>query len=319
VDFGKVTRLVIQWDVANPNLQSIDEEPAPDKLYNYQYTSFQQPASKIVTVKLMAYSGIVCLGEQTQQITLLGSPAPAIAAIPEVCDNDASFALTQGTDASGLIVTTKYIGAGITGNDVFNPARAGKGLHEILFVSTTTAGCTDTTKGKIIVNESPKVNAGPDRTVLEGTFITLEASSSNVGTVYSWSPSEGLDNSAVLRPSASTKRDILYTLKVESAKGCAGSDQVFVRYLPKLVVPNTFTPNGDGYNDKWEINGILSYLGCVVEIYNTAGTMLFRSQGYGQPWDGTANGKQVPAGTYYYVIDPKNGRPRIAGYVTILR
>ena len=55
------------------------------------------------------------------------------------------------------------------------------------------------------------------------------------------------------------------------------------------------------------------------EIYNTTGALIFRSVGYNKPWDGTWNGKPVPAGTYYYVIDPKNGRSKIAGYVTVFK
>jgi gliding motility-associated-like protein len=57
----------------------------------------------------------------------------------------------------------------------------------------------------------------------------------------------------------------------------------------------------------------------MVEIYSTKGQLLFRDTGYTKPWNATYKGQAVPAGTYYYVIDPKNGRKKIAGYVTILR
>jgi gliding motility-associated-like protein len=83
--------------------------------------------------------------------------------------------------------------------------------------------------------------------------------------------------------------------------------------------PNTFTPNGDGINDTWEVKYLDQYEGCVVEIYSTTGQLLFRDTGYTKPWNATYRGQAVPAGTYYYVIDPKNGRKKIAGYVTILR
>jgi gliding motility-associated-like protein len=56
-----------------------------------------------------------------------------------------------------------------------------------------------------------------------------------------------------------------------------------------------------------------------VEVYNTAGQLVFRSVGYNQPWDGTMNGRPLPAGTYYYVVDAKNGRPKVAGYVTLIK
>ena len=57
----------------------------------------------------------------------------------------------------------------------------------------------------------------------------------------------------------------------------------------------------------------------MIEVYNTTGQLIFRSIGYNNPWDGTMNGKQLPVGTYYYVVDPKNGRSKIPGYVTIIR
>jgi gliding motility-associated-like protein len=319
VDFGNVTRLVIQWDISDPSQQTIDEEPSPDKLYTHRYPVFRQPASRQVTILLTAYSGSVCQGQSTQVVQLLATPDAVLDPFTAVCDNAPSFQFTQGRDASGLVVSGQYSGAGVNAAGLFNPAVAGKGLHEIQYVTQSQGGCTDTAKAVIEVTESPKVNAGPDKVVLEGTSIPLDATATAVATKFLWSPDEGLNRTDVLKPQASPGRDILYTLSAETDRGCIGTDQVFVRYLPKLVVPNTFTPNGDGYNDVWEIKGLNVYLGCIIEVYNTAGSLLFRSTGYGQPWDGTYRGQQVPAGTYYYVIDPKNGRPKLAGYVTILR
>jgi gliding motility-associated-like protein len=319
VDFGNITRLVIQWDVNNPAIQTVDEAPVPDKAYIHQYPKFSQPATKTVTMKMTAFSGTVCQGEVTRQVVLQGSPDLSFGAIPDVCDNTVPFRLTQGRDNSGLPASGKYLGTGVIADSIFSPSQAGKGTHALLYVSTTSAGCTDTIGNQVVVNETPKVDAGPDRVALEGTFITLEATAGPGATQFRWSPPEGLDDINVLRPVASPKRDVNYILTVESARGCIGKDEVFVRYLPKLVIPNTFTPNNDGYNDKWEIKGLQTYTGCVIEVFNTAGTLIFRSIGYGQEWDGSYQGKQLPAGTYYYVIDPKNNRPRFSGYVTIIR
>ena len=87
--------------------------------------------------------------------------------------------------------------------------------------------------------------------------------------------------------------------------------------LPKPT--NTFTPNGDGINDTWEIPYLNQYTNCILEIYATTGQMLYRSIGYPKNWDGKYNGNDLPTGTYYYVIDPKNGRQKLSGYITILR
>ncbi|HAI84549.1 MAG TPA: hypothetical protein DCL43_12865, partial [Chitinophagaceae bacterium] len=84
-------------------------------------------------------------------------------------------------------------------------------------------------------------------------------------------------------------------------------------------IPTAFSPNGDGINDTWIIKYLESYPGCTVEVFNRYGQSVFSSRGYATPWNGTYNGAVLPVGTYYYIVDPKNGRNKIAGYVTILR
>lgn len=86
-----------------------------------------------------------------------------------------------------------------------------------------------------------------------------------------------------------------------------------------IVIPNTFTPNGDGINDFWDI-ALLSYFPrCIVSVYTRNGGLVFQSKGYAKPWDGTYHGSALPNGTYYYVIDPQEGMKQLSGSVTILR
>jgi gliding motility-associated-like protein len=118
---------------------------------------------------------------------------------------------------------------------------------------------------------------------------------------------------------ASPTDDITYTLRVTSEKGCYTTDEIFVKVLKKPTIPNIFSPNGDGVHDTWVIKYLESYPGCTVEVFNRYGQKVFASIGYPNPWDGTVNGKPVPVGTYYYIVDPKNGRKREAGYVDVIR
>jgi gliding motility-associated-like protein len=113
--------------------------------------------------------------------------------------------------------------------------------------------------------------------------------------------------------------DQTYTLTVRTADGCSAADNVFVKVLKTPGVPNAFSPNGDGVHDRWEIQYLDSYPGATVEVFNRYGQKVFASRGYARPWDGTVNGKSLPVGTYYYIIDPKNGRKPIAGYVDLIR
>ncbi|MCX7863135.1 MAG: gliding motility-associated C-terminal domain-containing protein [Bacteroidales bacterium] len=70
-----------------------------------------------------------------------------------------------------------------------------------------------------------------------------------------------------------------------------------------LDIPNVFTPNGDGINDKWEIKFIEMYSNPIIIVFDNTGKKLFESKGNYIPWDGTSNGKQLPMGSYYYIID----------------
>jgi gliding motility-associated-like protein len=89
--------------------------------------------------------------------------------------------------------------------------------------------------------------------------------------------------------------------------------------LCTIIIPNTFTPNGDGINDRWNIAALQNYTSCTVAVYNRYGALVYHSVGYLTGWDGTFNGLALPVGTYYYIIDPKNKQKPLSGSVTILR
>ena len=87
-----------------------------------------------------------------------------------------------------------------------------------------------------------------------------------------------------------------------------------------LRIPTAFTPEGDGFNDVWEIELIELYPEAIIEIYNRWGTLLYVSdKGYTNPWDGTYKGREMPIDSYHYVIIPGKGREPVTGNVTIIR
>lgn len=89
--------------------------------------------------------------------------------------------------------------------------------------------------------------------------------------------------------------------------------------LTALAIPNTFTPNGDGINDTWVIKYLNYYPESSVNIFDRWGQKVFSSIGYPIPWDGTYKGTALPSGTYYYIIDPKNGQAVFSGWLAIIR
>lgn len=85
-------------------------------------------------------------------------------------------------------------------------------------------------------------------------------------------------------------------------------------------VPNAFTPNGDGINDNWQLDGLAAYPQAEVQVFNRYGQRVYLSHGYNVPWDGTYKGLPLPVGTYYYIITVGNNACKLlSGYVAILR
>lgn len=70
-----------------------------------------------------------------------------------------------------------------------------------------------------------------------------------------------------------------------------------------LVVTNAFSPNGDGINDSWGVPSIRFYEGARISVYDRGGVRLFYTENPDIRWDGTFEGKQMPVGSYYWVIE----------------
>jgi gliding motility-associated-like protein len=138
---------------------------------------------------------------------------------------------------------------------------------------------------------------------------------------YLWSPATYLNNTNTATPTANIiMDDITYTLTVTGRGGCtAPSDKVFIKVLKAPKIPNTFTPNGDGINETWLIDYLDTYPNCRVQVFTRTGQLVFESRGYKTPWNGTIGGKPLPFDTYYYIIEPGNGRAPMTGYVTIVK
>ena len=85
----------------------------------------------------------------------------------------------------------------------------------------------------------------------------------------------------------------------------------------EIKIPNAFSPNKDGNNDTWVINGLQGIPNCKIRIFNRWGQIVFSSTGYNNPWDGTYKGEPLPVDSYYYVIATNNRN--YTGWVILLR
>jgi gliding motility-associated-like protein len=320
VNFGNLIRLEIYWDYANsPLVKTTDNNPLAGTVYTHTYPEFGAPATRDYVVRYVAYSGINCVNTFNDTLTILATPTLQFNAVNPVCSNEPAFQLAAQV-VNGLPGPAGvFSGTGVSPTGMFDPA-TGAGIYTIRYTFTGNNGCSNFMERSIQVYATPGANAGPDKVVLQGGMVTLTpALPAGIQVTYLWTPSAGLSNPNISSPVASPADDITYTLLVTSDKGCSASDKVFVKVLKSVEIPNIFSPNGDGIHDRWEINYLESYPGCTIDVYNRYGQLIYHSVGYKNPWDGKVNGKDAPVGTYYYIVDPKNGRAKRSGYVDIIR
>ncbi len=225
---------------------------------------------------------------------------------PAVSGNAASYEWTPSTGVSDPSVASPVLTPDVTTQ---------------YFVTAKLGSCQMTRTVLVNVVPGATANAGPDLFVIAGGAQQLMASGSS-GT-YAWSPAAGLSSASVLTPSAMPAATTTYTLTITTAEGCIATDEVTVTVVPYCVKPmEAFTPNGDGINDLWLVTNGNCLRAASAQVFNRYGARVFESHDYKNNWDGTYKGKNLPDGTYYYILSYEliNGeKVYLKGNLTILR
>jgi gliding motility-associated-like protein len=112
-----------------------------------------------------------------------------------------------------------------------------------------------------------------------------------------------------------------YTVTVTNEFGCSEEGSIFVKEPEAIKLPNTFSPNGDGYNDFYVIRGIQGYPESQLDIFNRWGNLVYSKKGYTNDWNGLSNsGNELPDGTYFIVVDLNmEGKENVKGSIDIKR
>lgn len=75
-----------------------------------------------------------------------------------------------------------------------------------------------------------------------------------------------------------------------------------------FAIPGGLSPNGDGNNDSWDIQGLVDYPDASVTVFDRWGQKVYSGTSQDPAWDGTTDGRECPTADYYYVIDLGNGQ-----------
>lgn len=184
------------------------------------------------------------------------------------------------------------------------------GLGAGVYTATVTDanGCS-TNASETIANVLPIIaNIVPDSSVINmGDTLQLSVNIQNAtGPLsYSWTPTNGLSCTDCENPFVTVYNDIVYSVVVTDANGCNNYNYtealVYVNDSLFYFIPNSFTPNGDGINDQFQIFG-QDIQSVNLMIFNRWGEMIFQGSNQFQTWDGTYQGVDQSPGVYTYSI-----------------
>ena len=145
-------------------------------------------------------------------------------------------------------------------------------------------------------------------------FTNATISSNTVNTIYEWTFGDG-NSSTVINPSNTFNIHGTYTISLVATLGvCTDTaySNLIVDEDVAIIIPNFFTPDGNGQNDVFSIHGIEKYPNNTLEIYNRWGALVYLKKGYNNSFDGKSNQPSMgtgmlPSGTYFIALDLGDG------------
>lgn len=304
--------------------------PAANQLNAIYTPSLQDKTAGSVVLTLSSTSKDDC-SISTSAMTIKFGKLPAVDAGPDqtVCAQDPGIKLSGKLLISGGgLWSTSGTGTFSPNENTINASYipsaedVKKGSVKLVLLATSADACyfpADTMTVNLM--PPPVVNAGGIRYVLKGHTITLTPTVNQENVTYKWSPDVDISDVNIQNPIVTGDQDITYKLTVTNALGCITADETVIKVSPALSAPNVFTPNDDSKNDTWNIEGLVAYENATVDVFDRYGQKVFHSLGYSVAWNGrlNGNGRPLPTGTYYFIIDTKVNNLILKGPVTIMR
>lgn len=248
----------------------------------------------------------ICFDTTLQNVPVRGTPGFDTLTLDERCLPTEAFILEVSTNAENEITLTgdNYSQAGINRFEIIPP---GDYTLEILAPS----GC-DTTLSFTVQQIFPlSVELMPDTTILLGASVRIVSQVNATNLLLEWWPIEGLSDTSLLEPIAMPGETITYYLTVSNGE-CTAVDTVtiFVDEDVQVYFPNVFSPNGDGFNDRYTFFPTLGVQEVAsFQLFNRWGGLVYEviapplSPSGISTWNGDLNGKPVNPDTFVYVAE----------------
>lgn len=245
-------------------------------------------------------------------IPLISSPDPSI------CE-PASFELTNMTDPT-MVQSVSWIisdGQFFMDQETISTALMPAGSYDVQMIVTSPQGCIDslTITDYLVVYPLPVANFNwsPNPVTMFNTIVNF-TNNSSLAVEYEWTFEDGDVASSFLKnPQVKFPDGVVGTYEVTliaiTEHGCRDTISRIIEVHPEVILyaPNTFTPDGDEFNQTWRIHADgLDIYSFNIQIYNRWGEMVFESNDPFIGWDGTYKGRIVETGTYSWRISARD-------------
>jgi len=208
---------------------------------------------------------------------------------------------------------------------------ASSGTHSVTLELTTVYGCSASLTQNVTVLPTPVANFqfSPAIISVSDPEVTFTNTSQN-GDSFLWIFEEGGSSSTEISPTYTypqTEGSYIVTLVAYNSSGCQDSVQKMITIGEGLIyyVPNSFTPNGDGFNEVFQpvFTSGFDEANFELSIFNRWGELVFSSKNATEGWNGKYENEPVPDGTYVWNIRFKHLKDdafeQIQGHVSVFR
>lgn len=291
LQFGSIERY--EWNVDNGNSRTIRFSPG--------YTAVFAPGPHKVSMQVFTREG--CVSAETSRLLNAEAGPELTLAAADACINEPVH-FTAANTSTGVVVNQWYLAFGdgqSSTQPVVSHTYTRKGEYQVRLSAAGANGCLSDTLFKTVSIEGTTAFAGNDTLVAMGQPLQLHAAG---GTLYNWSPATGLSDPSQADPIAILQQDQRYTLTAYTTAGCASTDEIFIKVVkgPAFYVPNAFTPNGDGKNDRFRFLPVGMKSIRYFRVFNRFGQLVYSSADPAKGWDGMLGSKPQATGTYVWQV-----------------
>ena len=261
-------------------------------------------------VRMILFPGLYCA--DTAFSTVLVYPkVDAAFSHNDSCTGQPTAFINNSVSTSGPITSTnwtislndKTIDSATTNNLTYTFQQAPQSYSVILRI-TNSEGCATADTQTVNMYHSPYPLAFHDTILTKGTPITLHADDGNYGlnATYNWTPPTGLSDPSSANPVLNSQTEGTWSVTITNEFGCQLRDSVHVKYYtgPDIYLPNAFSPNGDGRNDRLRPVAVGIASAFEFRVFNRGGQLLFLTKRPDEGWDGKIGQHPAWPGTYVW-------------------